>query len=241
MKKKTVYWAPWYILQDMYNWNILFLEPKRLLNNVIDETKDLKCERVKNMWKCPAFNNLGKNTFYVENPLATEFDVVDNPEKGKELVHRGQHKYLCQLSKNGNTFIYGLNYIFFCEDDLEIMLTSPHFSKNVNHTKYARLVPGRFNISKWFRPISLEMLFDDNQTHFRMEEYEHMAYFHFLTDDVVELKRFDLNDNLRKISETCSDVSTWWSSVPLVNRYERFLKTKTNKLVITEIKKQLVD
>lgn len=241
MKKKTVYWAPWYILQDMYNWNILFLEPKRLLNNIVEETKDLKCERVKSMWRCPAFNNLGKNTFYVENPLTTEFDIVDNTEKGKELVYTGLHKYLCQLSKNGNTFTYGLNYIFFSEDDLELMVTSPHFSKNVKYTKYARLVPGRYNISKWFRPVSLEMLFDDNQTHFRMEEYEHLAYFTFLTDDVVEMKRFDLNDNLRKISETCSDVSSWWANVPLVNRYERFLKTKTNKLVMSEIKKQLVE
>ena len=241
MKKKTVYWAPWYILQDMYNWNILFLEPKRLLNNIVEETKDLKCERVKSMWRCPAFNNLGKNTFYVENPLTTEFDIVDNTEKGKELVYTGLHKYLCQLSKNGNTFTYGLNYIFFSEDDLELMVTSPHFSKNVNYTKYARLVPGRYNISKWFRPVSLEMLFDDNQTHFRMEEYEHLAYFTFLTDDVVEMKRFDLNDNLRKISETCSDVSSWWANVPLVNRYERFLKIKKNKLVMSEIKKQLVE
>ena len=241
MKKKTVYWAPWYILQDMYNWNILFLEPKRLLNKVIEETKDLKCERVKGMLKCPAFGYLSRNTFYVENPLTTEFDVVNTPEKGKQIVYTGKHKYVCQLSNQGNTFTYGLNYIFFSEDDLEIMVTSPHFSKNVNYTQYARLAPGRYNISKWFRPVSLEMLFNDNETHFRMEEYEHLAYFHFLTDDRVEMKRFDLNDNLRKISETCSDVSSWWFNVPLVNRYERFLKTKTNKLVMSEIKKQLVE
>ena len=66
MKKKTVYWAPWYVKQDMYNWNILFLEPKRLLNKVIEETKNLTCERAKGMLKCPAFGNLSKNTFYVE-------------------------------------------------------------------------------------------------------------------------------------------------------------------------------
>ena len=74
-----------------------------------------------------------------------------------------------------------------------------------------------------------------------MTEHEHMVYFSFLTDDKVELKRFELNDTLRKISETCSSVTSWWSNVPLVNRYERFLKTKTNKLVMKEIKKQLVE
>ena len=68
-----------------------------------------------------------------------------------------------------------------------------------------------------------------------------MAYFYFLTDDTVELKRFELNDTLRKISETCSTVSDWWKNVPLINRYDRFLKTKTNRLVMKEIRKQLVD
>ena len=74
-----------------------------------------------------------------------------------------------------------------------------------------------------------------------MSEHEHMAYFYFLTDDTVELKRFELNDTLRKISETCSTVSDWWKNVPLVNRYDRFLKTKTNRLVMKEIRKQLVE
>ena len=68
-----------------------------------------------------------------------------------------------------------------------------------------------------------------------------MAYFTFLTDDKVELKRFNLSEDLRKISETCSTVSDWWKNVPLLKRYDRFLKTKTNKLVMKEIKKQLLD
>jgi hypothetical protein len=68
-----------------------------------------------------------------------------------------------------------------------------------------------------------------------------MAYFHFLSDDKVELKRFELNETLRKISDTCSTVSDWWQNVPLINRYDRFLKTKTNRLVMKEIKKQLVE
>ena len=74
-----------------------------------------------------------------------------------------------------------------------------------------------------------------------MPEHEHMAYFQFLTDDKVELKRFELNETLRKISDTCSTVSDWWKNVPLINRYDRFLKTKTNRLVMKEIRKQLVD
>ena len=120
------------------------------------------------------------------------------------------------------------------------MMTSPYFSE-VDYIKYAKLVPGKFNISKWFRPINLEMLLCSNKNYFKIREHEHMVYFSFLTDDKVELKRFELNETLRKISETCSTVSDWWKNVPIIKRYDRFLKTKTNRLVMKEIKKQLVE
>lgn len=235
MKKKIVYWAPWFVPQEIHHWNILFIEPQKLLNKVIDDIKNIDDDRLKGMIRCPAFSNVGKNTFYVENPMATEFNIVDG-----EIQYVGENFYHCTLAKNKSTFTYGLSYIFFSEDDLEIMMTSPYFSE-VDYTKYAKLVPGKFNISKWFRPINLEMLLCDNKNYFKMKEHEHMVYFSFLTDDKVELKRFELNDTLRKISETCSTVSDWWKNVPLLKRYDRFLKTKTNRLVMKEIKKQLLD
>ena len=53
-------------------------------------------------------------------------------------------------------------------------------------------VKRKFNISKWFRPVNLEMLLYGDKNYFKMSEHEHMAYFYFLTDDTVELKRFEL-------------------------------------------------
>ena len=232
MKRKIVYWAPWFVPQEEHHWNMLFIEPQKLLTKVVKDVSTTSDLRLKAMVRCPAFSSIGKNTFYVENPMTTEFDIVNG-----EIEYKGDNFYYCTLSKGKSTFKYGLSYIFFSEDDLELMMTAPHFSQT-EHTNYAKLVPGKFNISKWFRPVNLEMLLYGN--YFKMPEYEHMAYFQFLTDDKVELKRFELNETLRKISDTCSTVSDWWKNVPLINRYDRFLKTKTNRLVMKEIKKQLL-
>jgi len=245
-KRKTVYWAPWFVPQESHHWNMLFIEPQKLFNKIIKEVSTTSDDRLKAMIRCPAFSNLGKNTFYVENPITTEFNIIDG-----EIKYNGDNFYHCTLSNSfnhmygssyseTNTFKYGLSYIFFSEYDLEILMTAPYFSE-VNHTNYAKLVPGKFNISKWFRPINLEMILNGDKNYFKMSEYEHMAYFSFLTNDKVELKRFELNDTLRKISDTCSTVSDWWSNVPLLERYDRFLKTKTNRLVMKEIRKQLVE
>jgi len=231
---KTVYWSP--VLSPLVgdnHWNILFIEPQRLLNKVIKDKLITEDERLKNLNRCPAFVDVSKNTFFVENSLTTEFTVVDQEIKYQEGS-------MASRVLGPKSIIYGLPYIFFCEDDLEMMITSPYFSE-INYNKYAILIPGKFNISKWFRPINLEMMLINNKSNFRIEENEHMAYFTFLTEDKVILKRFDINDKLQKIGNTCGTVNRWWKDVPLIKRYDRFLKTKTNRLVMTEIKKQLVD
>lgn len=230
-KIKTVYWSPMLHTKEDNNWNILFIEPERLLSKFVKDTADLPYDRIQGMKRCPAFTNLTRNTFYVQNPVETEFKIESNEVKfeAQGLFH----------DFDGLNISYGLSYLFFCEDDLELLMTSPYFSE-AEYTKYAMVVPGKFNISKWFRPFNVEMVLVNNRNNFKIKEYEHIAYFTFLTDDKVVLKRFEVNDTLRKIATTCSTVSRWWKNVPLLKRYDRFLKTRTNRLVMSEIKKQLV-
>lgn len=232
---KTVYWAPWFAPQDHHHWNILFDDPKRLFTKVLDDTSRLGDPRIDHMVKCPSFNNLSKNVFYVENPIKSEFRI----ENG-ELIPVGESSCVSNLSQNANSLQYGLSYIFFSEDDLEMMLTGPYFSQH-NHNKYGMVICGKFNISKWFRSTNIEYLLLNKRDYFALEEKEPMAYFHFLTNDKVKLQRFEMNETLRKLSLTCGRVSEWWPKVPLTTRYNKFVSSKTNRLVLQEIKKQLID
>jgi hypothetical protein len=50
-----------------------------------------------------------------------------------------------------------------------------------------------------------------------------------------------MTDKLRSYSRSASNSSTWESWIPLADRYKRFMATQTNKLVLNEIKKNLVD
>ena len=231
---KIVYWSPWFSKDENHHWNILFDEPKKLLTKVAKDVSELKNERLDAMIKCPAFNTVAKNTFYIENPIASEFNIVDG-----NVTPVGDNHYVTVMNSK-DTLVYGLSYMFFCEDDLEMLVTGPYFSQT-NYTKYGMLVAGKFNIGKWFRAVNMEMLLLDKKDYFKIEEGEPMAYFNFLTDEKVVLKRFEGNDTLRKLSFTCSRVSEWWSNVPLAKRYDKFLKSKTNRLVLREIKKQLVE
>lgn len=228
---KTVYWSPMLHARDENNWSILFIEPQSVFNKFIDDNKNTPESRTTGVKKCPAFTNLTKNTFYIENPMETDLEF----ENGKVTFKKQGLFY----ELNGNNLAYSLSYAFFCEDDLELLMTTPYFSE-AKHQQYAITVPGRFNISRWFRPFNVELMLINDKDKFKIAENEHIAYFTFLTDDKVVLQRFEVNDTIRKVAKTCSSVDSWWRKIPLPKRYERFLKTKTNRLILTEIKKQLV-
>ena len=46
MKRKIVYWAPWFPPDEIHHWNILFSEPKKLLNTVLKEVSTRNDNRI---------------------------------------------------------------------------------------------------------------------------------------------------------------------------------------------------
>ena len=119
-------------------------------------------------------------------------------------------------------------------------LTSPYFS-NSPHLKYGSLIPGTFNISNWFRNINIEFNLWENIKEFKFKKNEDMAYVHFDSEHEIELKRFDFTERLLRIIRTCSTAGTWEKFIPLIDRYRRFKEAKFKKIILKEIKQNLVD
>ena len=46
---------------------------------------------------------------------------------------------------------------------------------------------------------------------------------------------------LKSYTKACGSASSWESFVPLADRYKRFKQTHMNKMVLNEIKKNLID
>lgn len=231
---KTVYWAP-YFENNASNWNLLFEEPFNLhkFNVENNKTNFDKNSRLKKVLLCPASNQLNKNTFVFKNPISTELEIQEG-----DIYYKSKNFYETSITDIQGLINYGLPVIMFCENDLEVTMTSP-YSSHCPHLQHASLIPGKFNISKWFRPINFEFRFHNNK-YFKIDKDEHMAYFVFNTDEEITLKRFEMNEKLLKIANTCSSSPVWEQFVPLYERYKRFTNSKTNKIVLNEIKKSIV-
>jgi hypothetical protein len=239
-KKTKIYWSPYNKDKD-FDWGILQYDPENLfekLKNNMD--KDSFKKSKSNLVMCPAVKNSVNKIYVFKNTVQSYFEFKENNEiiaVSKNHINASiQHDNSLQ---NCRLFVYHLPLIFFSENDINMTLSSPYFS-NCPHLKYGSIVPGKFNISKWFRNINIEFNLWENVNEFKIEKDEDLFYVNFECNEEIELIRFDLNDRLLKIAEVTGRSSSWEKFIPLRERYERFKKSQMHKIVIKEIEKNII-
>lgn len=236
-KKKIVYWAPVFF-DDKKDWNIFYYDLESLYDNHRPQID--KSSETNNFFYCPAFKHLARNTFLIKNPIHTHFIFEDGVAKVKSKNHVLIEKQHPPSIKNSELICYGMQFIFFSEDDIIAKLTSPFFNQSP-YMQNCSLVPGQLNIKKWFRNLNLEFNLWPNKNEIEFQKDEVLAYVNFeCGDEEIVLKRFQMNAKLHQLMGACSTAVTWESFVPIQERYQRFMKTRTNSLVLNEIKNNLV-
>jgi len=236
-KKNKIYWAP-FCQDQKRDWTILYSKPQILFNRLrLNMVENL--EKVNNLFGCPAVRNFTSKTIIIKNPIESHYEIKENKfiPKSKNWININiPHK---PNLKNCIMFQYNLSLIFFSEDDTNLTLTSPYFS-NSPHLKYANIIPGKFNISKWFRNINFEFNTHENVKKFEIQENEDLAYINFDCVNEIELVQFRMNDLLIKICNTNASSSDWEKLVSLDKRYKRFTESNLNKIIIKEINKNII-
>jgi hypothetical protein len=133
-----------------------------------------------------------------------------------------------------------LEWIFFCEEDISIFVSAPYFHKT-EHLKHGAIVPGTYNIAKWFRSVNAEFSLWPNENHFNIPTNDPIFYARFNTDKKVILKRFKMNEDLGKIQAACSNTASVFGKFKsLEEKYNIFENTSTDNIVLKLIKETLV-
>ena len=239
-----VYWGPRSAANTYVGeWNMLYEEPTNLFSDLTSQ-KNLNTKG-NSFFSCPASSNRLKKTFVFRNNLHASFSyngedpnnvqVTSNTVANVGLSSKRQSALI-----KGASLVYEMQYTFFAEEPVLAMMSSPMFHK-AGYLKYGALVPGEYDISKWFRPLNLEFQMWDSSGVFILEEGEPLFYLEVKTDRPVELKRFEFSPKLVEYSDSCrnSPVS-YGSHLSLNKRYHRFVSTRTNELVLKEIKNNLL-
>lgn len=248
-KQETViYWAPWYPAGDRLDLNHLYAEPKSLYEEVAAKKAPLKMESP-DFLRCPATSDLLRSTFVVRAPVDTNASLNFQTRIAKPIdeTSADKSKYKVRLDfahqptlLNHNLIEYTHPILFFAEDDsMMTTLTAPYF-EHVKSYESGVIVPGRFDIGKWFRPMNMEFQLWPGVTTLNIPAGEALCYVQFHTEKRIVLRRFIPNKEMEKLIVSIAQVSPFKKFARLSERYRVFEQSQSKQRVLKLIQKQLI-
>jgi hypothetical protein len=247
MKKEPliIYWSPYYPADvNEKDWNMLYSDPYNLYTSLTKSRE--KASKEFGFFSCPAVQSRLKNTFVFTNNLHSEYSFDGRDLNNVNIFAKTEQHVLVNpfkptSIKDGFYFAYNMAFTFFCEESVIAQFGPPTMTKP-KYTNYGTVISGEFDISKWIRPFVIEFQTWDNFGDFIIEKDEPLFYLEIKTDRPIVLKRFVMTEKLDKIIQSCvSSPSIYGKYLPLIERYKNFTKTSTDKIVLKEIKENLLD
>jgi|688.fasta_scaffold00121_104 hypothetical protein len=243
----NVYWAPaiGYSANGHNEWEMLYPEPTNLYLSLLEnKSNNIGGKgKSKTFFSCPAVKNQFKNTFVFKNVVQSEyrFDFSKTPAEIEPLSKSYiDFNVRSDFGLNvGPSITFELSYGFFADQPLQAFFYQPIFHKS-QYTQYGTIFPGNFDIGRWFRSYNVEVQMWNQSGFFKFEEDEPLFYVHFNTDKKIKLHRFKHSRALDKYMNHCvNSPSFMGENLPLVTRYKKFMESRFNETILTEIKKNL--
>jgi len=102
------------------------------------------------------------------------------------------------------------------------------------------VVPGRFDIGKWFRPMNMEFQLWEGVSEMKIAANEALCYIHFNTDKKIVFKKFIMTREMDKLLVSILRASPYRRFARLSDRYRVFEQSQSKQRVLKLIQKQLI-
>jgi hypothetical protein len=249
MKKNTitVYWAPSIFTTNDPSWDMLYTEPKFLMEELNKKNKHDGL-----MIKCPAIKQNLKNVVSFNSAIDDVFSLPGDKmkniaftETALEPIETTSKLFFAKMRKSSmDGFInvkYNMNWTLFADEPLEMRFTAPYFP-TASPTENSYLASGQFNIGKWFRELSLDYHIPLESKQFSIKRGQPLFFAEFLTDKKIVMKRFQISPRLKSLlQETAQSTSRYGKFKTLLDRYKMAHDARIPEIVLNEIKKNLID
>jgi hypothetical protein len=240
-----VYWAPWWTPEPGINLDIVYHDPVNIYKDFISRGDPDR--PYPNFINCPAVSEKFKRTFMVKNVAETALrcDLDENKEIKISYLNSRTTNSAAGIRhqptlKENLLFEYHMAYALFSEESLTLATSSPYFHKTP-HLQYGALVPGSFDIGRWYRPIIAEFnLWTDND-YFHIQPDEPLMYWEFFTNKKIILKRYERTQKLYDITSSVINFKLVKRGSNLLSRYKKFDESSLRAIILKEIKANLVE
>jgi len=227
MKTTIIYWAVYSSLELQTRQSLAMKDIESIRKNLASKVNS--ANNKSSYMACVSYHEYFKNTYLLKHPYTTEWHYDTNGSNDLFNLRLNDSAFM-----NSYLVDYDLQWIFFSEDDVELE-TTPAFFHQKESDKYGYILAGSFNISKWFRPVSLSWQLWENVNEIKFKEDDVIAYLKFKTKNKIKLQKFELTPKLEEIINGCTSVKQILPNLPLSELYERFTKSNRNKIIMREI------
>jgi hypothetical protein len=221
MAKITIGWAP--LIYDCTKGLALFIKKPESVYDTHIKEGEYKYKQ------CPATNSLTKNTFIVRSPFDANF-VVDVDSHTLELIPPFvQPNDFFNMRKGqygpNDQPLMSLNFhqiVLTEHEKVEATITAPWFEEAQNDF---RVIPGRFMISDWWRPLDFAMQLRTRKQVVKIKRDEPLFYITISTkdpDDIAVMREVRLTEELKSFLNIATDSKYYQPRCPLKTLYGAF-------------------
>ena len=143
--------------------------------------------------------------------------------------------------KNHINIHYNMSWNFFASEPVVARFSAPFFP-SASPVKNSYLSTGQFDIGRWYRTFMLEYHIPVDSVDFSIKENDPLLFVEFFTDKKIEFKRYSMSAKLSNLAiEAASSPVTYSKHKSLLERYKMAHGAKIPNIVLTEIRKNLID
>lgn len=191
--------------------------------------------------QCPALQDEHKNLFGIRSLYDYEFEIdlenntVSTCDYDKEFYD--WHVLVRDFSER--FFTFSQEYIFFTDEKSLKMSAGlhPHLENN-NITERCTIIPGMFDIGKWYRPIEFAFFLKPQFSTFKIEQNEIFQYIKFHTSKKINFIQYKESDMLKLYLNDVMNIRKNKKNVQsLVSYYKNF---RLKKHILKNIKENIL-
>lgn len=194
---------------------------------------------------CPSVKDYMKNIFSINSLYSYDFKIkplLDDYEVVTNIYDQGFfNDHVIIRSKEDKLFSFMQRFCFFTEEKSLLMSAGIFpFLEDNNITKRCVVIPGSFDIGKWFRRLDFAFYLKKEYDEFKIEENEIYQYIKFHTNEKIIFKQFNMTPIFKKFFD---DFECAKENRPLMLRQLKnyYSMVKHKKYIIKEIKNNLLE
>lgn len=238
MNTVTVYWTPYSHPSKIDYANLLYNDLEHVLktlkpskNSTQPGSQYISCSSAKEMYK---------NTFVLTSPIDSEVNIITKNNSCFIDNDSGFWQINEETIKDRRRIDLDVSYLFFSEESIDIC-QYPAYLHQTSFMETSTVASGKFNISKWIRPINISFILWKNKNSIKINKDEPLSYVNFETDKKVILKKFKLTEEIYSIVQANFIYRNLFPFTSLNNLYDNFIKSNRNKIVLNLIKNNLTE